>query len=210
MTTRNAIIVHGKPSKEGYYNPETPSASNSIWIPWLQNELTRRGISTQTPEMLRSFQPDYTLWNETFGQFKVTSETMLIGHSCGGGFLLQWLCEHKDVSAGHVYLVAPAFGDVLTPEAPYEEQLLNGFGKFDLDKRVLDRVASLTLVYTDNDSPRVNGTVECIRKTYPRIERHLFSRRGHFTRAHDSTVMDTFPELVEMIESKIAESTEDI
>lgn len=38
---RNAILLHGLPSKEEYYNPDRPSSSNSHWFPWLQNYLVK-------------------------------------------------------------------------------------------------------------------------------------------------------------------------
>lgn len=33
---KNAIILHGGPDKEEYYDPKARSMSNSHWIPWLQ------------------------------------------------------------------------------------------------------------------------------------------------------------------------------
>lgn len=200
MSIRSAIIVHGKISKEGYYNPDTPSASNSIWIPWLQNELLLREIPTQTPEIFRAFQPDYKLWSETFSQYTITPETMLIGHSCGGGFLTQWLSEHKDVRVGHVILVAPAFGDALNPEARYDVEMLNGFGQFELDETMPKRVGSLTLLYSDNDSVRVESAVNVITTKYSEIDKRLFKGYGHFARTDDGAIRTKFPEILDIID----------
>ena len=94
---KQAIIVHGKPSKQSYFNPNLPSTSNSIWIPWLQQQLLVRGIDTQTPEMPESWRPDYSLWRQTFEKYDVNSETILVGHSCGGGFLIQWMSENPQI-----------------------------------------------------------------------------------------------------------------
>ena len=110
---KQAIIVHGKPSKQSYFNPNLPSASNSIWLPWLQQQLLICGIDTQTPEMPESWRPDYPLWRQTFEKYDVNSETILVGHSCGGGFLIQWMSENPQICAGDVYLVAPAFGTII-------------------------------------------------------------------------------------------------
>ena len=68
---KQAIIVHGKPSKQSYFNPNLPSTSNSIWIPWLQQQLLICGIDTQTPEMPESWRPDYSLWRQTFEKYDV-------------------------------------------------------------------------------------------------------------------------------------------
>ncbi len=164
---KQAIIVHGKPSKQSYFNPNLPSASNSIWIPWLQQQLLIRGIDTQTPEMPESWRPDYSLWRQTFEKYNVNSGTILVGHSCGGGFLIQWMSENPQICAGDVYLVAPAFGDKFNPEAPYEEPLRGGFFNFKIDETLLDRVHSLTIFYSDNDSVRVDTAIKIIKKSFP-------------------------------------------
>ena len=75
------------------------------------------------PELWR---PDYSLWRQTFEKYDVNSETILVGHSCGGGFLIQWMSENPQIYAGDVYLVARAFGDKFNPEAPYDELLRGG------------------------------------------------------------------------------------
>lgn len=197
---KTAIIVHGKPSRASYQNSELASASNSIWIPWLQQQLLQRDISAQTPEMLRAYQPDYAIWANTFEQFSITQKTILVGHSCGGGFLVQWLSEHPNVHVGHVFLIAPAFGDTLTPDARYAEPLLNGFFDFTPDPQLLKRMNSLHLLYSDDDSVRVNATVDLLKKTYPNIQSHKFSGYGHFTALQSGGQMRTFPELLDIID----------
>jgi uncharacterized protein len=42
---KNAIILHGNPSKEEYYDPKMPSMSNAHWIPWLQAQLLTHEIA---------------------------------------------------------------------------------------------------------------------------------------------------------------------
>lgn len=37
MVHHTAIILHGMPDKEEYYDPANPSQSNRHRIPWLQN-----------------------------------------------------------------------------------------------------------------------------------------------------------------------------
>ena len=38
---RNAVILHGQPSREEYYDPNAPSMSNAHWLPWLQAQLLK-------------------------------------------------------------------------------------------------------------------------------------------------------------------------
>ena len=110
--------------------------------------------------------------------------------------MIQWQSEHPDVSVGDVFLIAPAFGDSLAPDAPYDEPLLNGFFEFIPDSKLIDRVKSLHLIFSDNDSIRVDRSVELIQKTYPDIKQYTFSGRGHF-------LSDSFIELLDLIDDSI-------
>lgn len=46
------------PSKEEYFNSDSPAQSNKHWLPWLQRQLQLNGILAQTPEMPESYAPD--------------------------------------------------------------------------------------------------------------------------------------------------------
>lgn len=199
----NAIILHGKPQKDTYFNREFPSASNAIWLPWLQQELLLLGLPTQTPEMINAYQPDYQLWSKEFERYDITPDTILVGHSMGGGFLVQWLSEHKDVSVGHVFLVAPSLGDRFTPNDKLEYPLLGGFGEFDIDPQLIGRTKSLTLLHSDNDGARVQASVQYIREAVPGLEYHEFHNYGHFRGGRDMA-SDAFPELLEIISAKLS------
>ncbi|MFX9688476.1 hypothetical protein ABTO93_19980, partial [Acinetobacter baumannii] len=62
----NAIIVHGTPTKEEYYDASVPSCSNSHWVPWLQKELLVRDIPAATPEMPDAWDPKWEVWKREF------------------------------------------------------------------------------------------------------------------------------------------------
>lgn len=61
-----AIILHGRPDYDEYYNIQGDSPSNSHWLPWLQQQFLIRGILTQTPEMPRPYEPRYEAWCQEF------------------------------------------------------------------------------------------------------------------------------------------------
>lgn len=103
---KNAILIHGWPGKEEYFDPNIPSPSNSHWFPWVQHQLLLKKIEAQTPEMPKAYEPNYEAWKEMFERFEINENSILIGHSCGGGFLTRWLSEN-DVRVGKVALVAP-------------------------------------------------------------------------------------------------------
>ena len=92
---RTAIILHGMPSKEEYFDPDNESPSNQHWLPWIQRQLILNGVLAQVIELPEPYIPKYGKWASVFEQFKVYAETDLIVHSCGAGFLVRWLSEHK-------------------------------------------------------------------------------------------------------------------
>lgn len=122
---KNAIILHGQPSKEEYYNPQMPSPSNAHWIPWLQAQLLKNDIKAATPEVPFAFKPDWDLWAEEVERFEITLDTIIVGHSRGGDFWLRYLSENKDIRVGKVVLVAPSLG--------YLTENNNYFGKYEID-----------------------------------------------------------------------------
>jgi len=92
---KSAIIVHGMPSKEEYFKVDRPSQSNSHWLPWLQHQLIINGFLAQTPEMPEPYKPNYEKWRSLFERFEIREDTFLVGHSCGGGFLVRYLSENN-------------------------------------------------------------------------------------------------------------------
>lgn len=129
---KNAVILHGKPSKELFYDPSFPSTSNYYWLPWLQKQLVLRDISAATPEVPNAWIPDYPVWKREFERYDITPETILVGHSCGAGFLLRWLSEHSDVLVEKVVLAAPWLN-------PNNREHSKDFFEFTLDKNLAKR-----------------------------------------------------------------------
>lgn len=186
---RNAVLVHGKPGREEYYDPVQPSASNAHWFPWVQNQLLVRDIPAATPEMPFAFCPDYTIWRREFERFDIGNDTGLVGHSCGGGFLVRWLSEHPDVTVGRVVLVAPW----LDPD----RRETTDFFAFSLDECLAERTAGLVLFASDDDSADVARSVTVLREALPGLTYREFAGRGHFCRGDLGT--DAFPELLETL-----------
>ncbi len=187
---KNAIILHGRPDREEYYGLEYPAQSNSHWVPWLQKQLQAKDIFTQTPEMPMSFRPDYSTWKKEFERFDIGPGTLLVGHSCGGGFLVRWLSENIDAKVGKVVLVAPW----LNPEDNLASET-GDFFHFDIDKDFPSRTESVTIFNSDNDFSDVHDSVEMIRKTAPEVKYKEFHNYGHFCSSDLKT--DAFPELLE-------------
>ena len=172
---KSAIILHGRPDKDEYYDPKTPSESNLHWIPWLQKHLIINDVLAQTPEMPCPFAPRYPAWKREFERFDIGPETLLMGHSCGGGFMVRWLSENKKVRTGKVVLVAPWINPDNNPVSDTAD-----FFDFEIDTDIVSRTAGITIFNSDNDKESVQKSVRIIRDKVKDIEYREFQKRGHF------------------------------
>ena len=186
---RNAIIVHGKPGKEEYYDPQFPSASNYHWIPWLQKQLLIHEIAAATPEIPHAFEPHYEIWKKEFERFEITPNTILVGHSCGGGFLVRWLSEHTDITVDKVVVVAPWID-------PGREATTDFF-EFEIDSNLVKRTKGFTIFNSDNDEESVQKTVEILKSKIVGYTLKEFHNYGHFT--HNDMKISDFPELLKVL-----------
>lgn len=185
---QTAIILHGMPSKDEYYDLTCSSPSNSHWLPWVQHQLLLNNILTQTPELPHPYQPEYDQWREVFEQFPIHENTHLIGHSCGAGFLVRWLSEHN-VRVGKVALVAPW----LDPT----HQFAPDFFTFVLDKDIVQRTAGTKLFVSSDDSDDIQQSASLLTEGITNLQLQTFSNRGHFI--FDDMKTNKFPELVDFI-----------
>jgi uncharacterized protein len=191
---KQVIIIHGLPDKEEVLGTTWPSPSNSHWIPWIQKQLTRKDIVCQTPEMPRSYNPEYLVHKQTLDQFDISDETILVGHSCGGGFLIRYFSENKDVNPKKIILVAPW----LDPEN-YLQELRPGSDYFDFEiDESLSQRTEIHCMYSTDDESYILDSIEIIKDKLPNIHFHMFTDKGHFTEPDLGT--KEFPELLELIQ----------
>lgn len=186
---KTAIILHGAPSKEEYYDANCPSASNHHWIPWLQKQLLVRNIVAHTPEVPYSFDPQYDVWVREFERYEINEETMLVGHSCGGGFLTRWLSENKDRKVNRVILVAPW----LDPT----RYRTSAFFNFEIDPNLAERTNGFAIFNSTNDAGDIQDSAFHIRDTVKNCYFRDFENAGHFCLENLGT--EAFPELLDML-----------
>jgi len=184
-----AIIVHGMMSKEKYFDvTREDSSSNSNWLPWLQHQLCARDILAQTPEMPRPFAPDYNAWKNEFEMLMPDENTLLVGHSCGGGFLIRWLSENPQKTVEKVVLVAPWL-DI-------EKDYVPMFG-FSLQPDIAGQSKKgIDVLYSTDDGPVLQSTLEYLRQTVKDLRYHEFINYGHFRLKEMKT--REFPELLQI------------
>jgi len=175
-TYSNAILVPGRPDKDEHYDPTRPSNSEDHWFSWLKRQLILRDIHAVSIEPPFPFRPRYEDWKREFERFDLTPTTILVGHSCGGGFLIRYLSQHKDLRVGKVMLVAPWTNPGNNPVSDTAD-----FFDFTIDPDFPARTAGLTVFISDDDFASIQKTVETLRTAVHGIEYKEYTGMGHFT-----------------------------
>ncbi len=187
---KTAILIHGYNDKSEYADTTRPVPSNDHWFPWIQKQLTLKGILTQAPEMPGFHEPNYEKWKGMLEGFKPDENTILVGHSCGGGFLVRWLSENN-VKVGKVVLVAPW----LNPEK--EAKIDPDFFNFEIDPNIAQKTAGLTVMYSIDDFSDILETINILKSKLVGANFQEFTSKGHFVL--NSMKTEAFPELLEIL-----------
>lgn len=186
---KTAIIIHGMPDRESYEASGNIAAAKH-WMPWLKSELEAAGVETYLPEMPEPYAPDYQKWSEVFEQFTIDENTMLVGHSAGGGFLVRWLSEHKDKKVDKVVLVAPW----IDPTHAFAPAMFNDLV---IDENLAERTAGLTEMISLDDEQDELDTLAILKEKVKGLRVIEFKDRGHFVTEHMGT--NEFPELRDLL-----------
>lgn len=184
---KTAILLHGRPYKDQYYSPETVAQSNLHWFPWLQQQLITNNIFAYTPDIPLSYEPLWERWVKEIERYEITEDTLLVGHSCGGGFWVRYLSEHPDLKVGKVVLVAPWI-DV-------EQEDPNKMFDFKLDPNFVKRTKGTVIFHSTNDAGEIINSGAKLREEVKSIGYKEFENYGHFT--YKSMKTHEFPELLE-------------
>ena len=186
---KNVILIHGMPSKEEYF-AHGQTELNQHWFPWLSQQLEKNHVNLNMPNMPVPYEPEYNAWKEVFEKFPLNEETVLIGHSCGGGFLIRYLSEN-DVRVGNVILVAPWLD--------LEHILQTGMFDFKINENILTKAKDIKMFYSIDDYIEILKSVEKIKSEIPGIKTVEYTNRGHFTFEPGYEINKTFPELLELV-----------
>ncbi len=173
---RNAIILHGKPTRERYENPEELKPHEANWLPWLGRQLGARGVEVAIPALPRPYFPMYEDWKEVFEASHVDSDTGLIGHSVGAEFILRWLSENNTLSVEQVALVAP-YHDFASK---YGE-----FSQYELDSDIAKRVGRITIINSLDDDAPIQASVNRLTTAIPEAQVVELDGYGHFRIGHN-------------------------
>lgn len=187
----NCIIVHGCPSNAEKAMNEKTRTYDKHWIPWLKKQLEKRDIKVLTPLMPTPWEPKYEKWKEIFDRLPLDRNSILIGHSCGGAFLVRWLDETKK-KIKKLILVSPGKSG---KESKKSRSNLYGNKIY---KNIQNHVKEKIVIFTAEDDMKyhINNAYE-YEKELPAKVIHLGNGFGHFTLEDMKT--EEFPELLEEV-----------
>lgn len=186
---KNAIILHGMPSRREYTVARAIGikASKFHWLGWLGNQLRQNGYEVSAPEMPIPYNPQWKAWVKEVEKTKIGQDTLLVGHSCGAGFWIKYLSLHPELKVGRVVLVAPW----IDPDGTETDGF---FDNFQIDHQMARRTKGLVVINSDNDMGSVIKSVAQIREKINDVQYREFHKYGHFTLPQMRT--RKFPELL--------------
>lgn len=137
--------------------------------------------------MPNAYKSVYEEWKKEFERFDVNEGTILVGHSCGSGFLLRWLGDSgKKVSK--LVMVAP----YLDPK-----KVRGGFLQFKLNPNLSDQIKDIHILNSDDDDEDMQISTKRIMDEVSNVELHKFKNMGHFTLNDMKT--EKFPKLKDIV-----------
>ena len=75
------------------------------WLPWLAEELSKKGWTVELPAMPNSQMPKLEEWMDKLIALVPNANTVLIGHSLANALILKYM-ERKDILLKAAFLVA--------------------------------------------------------------------------------------------------------
>jgi predicted alpha/beta hydrolase family esterase len=172
------VIVHG-----------WGADSESDWLPWLKEELEKRGITAITPDMPNTNAPEIEEWitflNNTVKE--IDENVYFVGHSVGCQAILRYLQTlPTDKKVGGAVFVA-GFVTALIRSEEEKEEVIKPWLETPIDwDKVLIHTKNFVAIYSDDD-PYVPVSNAEVLKEKLNAKLVLDSGRGHFTESFDIT-----------------------
>ncbi|MDP4039036.1 MAG: class I tRNA ligase family protein [Candidatus Pacearchaeota archaeon] len=156
---------------------------------WIKKELGKREIRCDCPQMPTPWKPEYSEWKREFEKIPIDENSVLVGTSAGGGFLVRWLGEEK-VKIKKLILVSPG-------KVGNSDRLKEFYGDV-FYKNVKDLVREKIVIYTSEDDIdyHINSAEEYNKEFGGKFVK-FGKGYGHFT--SKTLVGNDFPELLDEI-----------
>ncbi len=184
----NIVFCHGvmDPDENWDTRESTPIKG---WVYWMQFQAEKLyDVIMQIPMFphAHALLMKYDEWEKIMDTQDINADTVLIGHSAGGGFVLKYLSKHPELNVKQVVLVAPWI-DVESI------QPFNFYKDFKLGNDIMNQTKNgIDLLISDDDDNDILTSVDTITKIIPDIKVHKFTGRGHF-------ISNTLPEIMSII-----------
>ncbi len=183
------VLVHGCPAKPED-RVDVTKASDKHWIPWMREQMQKNKIRVFTPLMPEPWKPDYAAWKKEFEKIPVDENTVVVGHSCGGAFLVRWLGETQRKVKKLILLAGAKI------PADDANEVIRNLYDFDIDPRIRDNVGEIAVLISDDDEERHRkSAVLYAEALHGRLVK--FKGKGHFLFKQMGT--NALPELFDEI-----------
>ncbi len=174
---KNVFILHG-----------TGGHPEENWFPWLRTELEKKGYEVIVPQFPNPEKPLLEPWLEELDKYKdkINEDTILIGHSLGGMFILRILEQlSQPVKAAIIVSGSAGVKPIKFYEGDYNFN--NGF-YFDWDK-IKSNSKHFVVFHSDNDPYISLGNGELIAEKLG-IDLTFIPSAGHFNEKAGYTKFD--------------------
>lgn len=178
----NFLIIHGV-----YANP------SSNWFPWLKKELESKSYEVLVPKFPTPFDQSLESWMRIIARFeyKINEETVLIGHSLGAAFILNYL-EQTSKKIKATFLVAGFHKPLGIQHDEINKTFINK--EFDWDK-IKNNCKKFFVIASDNDE-YISLDISRELAQNLDVELKIIHKGGHLNK---EAGYDNFPLLLERI-----------
>lgn len=185
----NIVFCHGVLDLDEDWNTRQYNP-NKRWEDWLQFMVEfDHDVIMQMPKFPHAHEllMKYDEWEKIMDKQDINHDTVLIGHSAGGGFILKYMALHPELHVRQIVLVAPWLdAENAQPFGFYKD--------FELNNSILAQTEKgIDLMISDDDDPLIINSCNKITKNISGIRVHKFSGYGHFIRPE-------LPEIISIIQ----------
>lgn len=184
---KNVCIIHG-----------WGADSNSDWIPWLKNELEKRGHSVIAPDMPDTDRPVIEVWVEKLKEILHAPDqnTILIGHSIGCQAIMRYLAGDDNFHVGKIIFVSPWLDlkNLEEGEQPIADPWVKSLIDFGKVKKACGN--NIFAIFSDND-PVVPAGNELSFKNLLGATTKICHNKGHF---NGENGVNEIPEVLEFFD----------
>lgn len=127
----------------------TGGSPEGNWFPWLKEKLEKKGLNVIVPKFPTPVGQSLEDWLKVLNQYKkfINEETIFIGHSLGGMFLLKVLEQLKHPVRAAFFISAPVG---VRPIRYYDSDY--AFTHFIFDwPNIIKKAKTFTVYHSDND-----------------------------------------------------------